>query len=124
MGGAMPERLRFGRKARIKQGRDFARTRQDGRRLTGACFVANWRSLPTDSGSRLGVITAGRIGNAVLRNRARRLLRETFRLHQHELSQPVDLVLVARPGIVGKPFAEVEKEFLTMLRKAGLLKIG
>jgi ribonuclease P protein component len=80
--------------------------------------------LPPDSRSRLGVITASRIGNAVLRNRTRRLLRETFRLHQHELTAPVDLVLVARSGLVGKPFAEVEKDFLTMLRKAGLFKTG
>ena len=57
-----------------------------------------------------------------MRNRARRLLRETFRLHQRDLAPPVDLVLVARPSIVGKGFAEVEKDFLTTLRKARLLK--
>ena len=61
-------------------------------------------------------------GGAVQRNRARRLLRESFRLHQFELAQPLDLVLVARPSIVGKAFREVEKDFLTTLRKAGLLK--
>jgi len=68
------------------------------------------------------VITAARIGGAVVRSRARRLLRETFRLHQHELAQPLDLVLVARPSIGGKGFARVEEDFLTTLRKAGLLK--
>ena len=56
------------------------------------------------------------------RTRVRRLLRESFRLHQHELAQPLDLVLVARPSIVGKGFAGVEKDFLTTLRKAGLLR--
>ena len=122
MAGGTPQG--FGRQARIKQRRDFVRARQEGRRLTGPCLVANWRSLPAESRSRLGVITAGRIGNAVVRNRTRRLLRESFRLHQHELIKPVDLVLVARAGIVGKPFAQVEKDFLTMLQKAGLLKIG
>jgi ribonuclease P protein component len=70
----------------------------------------------------LGVITAGKIGGAVVRNRARRLLRESFRLHQHDLSEPVDLVLVARQSIVGKGFADVERDFLTTLRKARLLK--
>jgi hypothetical protein len=43
-------------------------------------------------------------------------------LHQHELAGSVDLVLVARSSIVGKPLAAVEKDFLTTLRKAGLLK--
>jgi ribonuclease P protein component len=86
------------------------------------CLIANWRRLPAQASTRLGIVTSGKIGNAVVRSRARRLLRETFRLHQHDLAQPVDLVLVARPSIAGKSFAAVEKDFLTTLRKAGLLK--
>jgi ribonuclease P protein component len=117
-----PQRLRFGRRSRIKQGRDFARVRRQGERLVTGCLIANWQKLPTDSRSRLGVITSSKVGNAVLRNRARRLLREGFRLHQHELLQPVDLVLVARPSIAGKAFNDVEKDFLTTMRKARLLK--
>jgi len=77
--------------------------------------------LPAKSSHRLGVVTSGKIGNAVIRNRARRLLREAFRQHQHDFLQPVDLVLVARASIVGKGFAAVEKDFLTILSKAGLL---
>jgi ribonuclease P protein component len=114
-------RLKFGRAMRIKQGRDFSRVRQEGQRLVHGCLIANWRKLSADSSHRLGVVTSGKIGNAVVRNRARRLLREAFRLHQNDLTQPVDLVLVARNSIVGKAFAEVEKDFLTTVRKAGLL---
>lgn len=115
-------RLRFGRAMRIKQGRDFSRVRQEGQRLVHGCLIANWRKLPADDSSRLGVVTSGKIGNAVIRNRARRLLREAFRVHQHDLTQPIDLVLVARASINGKGFGDVEKDFLTTLRKAGLLK--
>ncbi|HWV98065.1 MAG TPA: ribonuclease P protein component [Candidatus Acidoferrum sp.] len=122
MGGGTPEGLGFGRASRLKQARDFARVRQEGERLVNGCLIANWRRLPAGTGSRLGVITAGRIGGAVVRNRARRLLRESFRLHQHDLEQAVELVLVARPSIVGKGFTDVERDFLTTLRKAGLLK--
>ena len=118
---AEPSRLKFSRAMRIKQGRDFSRVRQEGHRLVHGCLIANWRKLPADSTHRLGVVTSGKIGNAVIRNRARRLLREAFRLHQHDFSQPVDLVLVARASIVGKAFADVEKDFLTTVRKAGLL---
>ncbi len=90
--------------------------------MVWGCLVANWQRLSAEASSRLGVITGGKIGGAVERNRARRLLRESFRLHQRELACPVDLVLVARPSIVGKGLAEVEKDFLTTLRKARLLK--
>ncbi len=113
---------RFGRAARIKQGRDFKRVRDEGERVALGCLVANWRQLPSGSDSRLGVISAGKIGNAVIRNRARRLLRECFRLHQNDLQSQLDLVLVARPSIAGKSFGQVEKDFLTILRKAGLLR--
>jgi ribonuclease P protein component len=122
MAGETPQRLRFGRAARIKQGRDFARVRQQGERLTTGCLIANWQPLPAAANSRLGVVTARRLGNAVARTRARRLLRESFRLHRHDFATPVDLVLVARASIVGKGFAAVERDFLTTLRKAGLLK--
>ncbi|HWQ90029.1 MAG TPA: ribonuclease P protein component [Clostridia bacterium] len=123
MTAGAPSRLRFRRAARIKQSGEFARIRQQGQRLAVGCIVANWRTgSPVGGRSRLGVVTSRRIGPSVVRSRARRLLRESFRLHQGELAGPVDLVLVARPSIVGKPFAEVEKDFLTMLRKARLFK--
>jgi ribonuclease P protein component len=56
-----------------------------------------------------------------VRNRAKRLLQESFRRHQNELTEPLDLVLVARPSIAGRAFVEVEKDFLGTLRRAGLL---
>lgn len=80
--------------------------------------------LAAESRSRLGVITNRKVGNAVTRNRVRRLLRESFRRHQLDLFIPVDLVLVARPTLAGKSFAEVERVFLDTARKAGLLRKG
>ncbi len=107
---------------RLKQARDFARVRQAGERLVTGCLIANWLRQAPEAPSRLGVITGSTVGGAVARNRARRLLREAFRLHQNELREPVDLVLVARPSIGDKNFAVVERDFLITLRKAGLLK--
>jgi ribonuclease P protein component len=122
MAAHTPKRLDFPRAARIKAAREFAQVRQEGGRLTLGCLIANWRPLPSGARSRLGVVTSSRVGGAVDRNRARRLLRESFRQHQHELVQPLDLILVARPSIAGKGFTEVECDFLTSLRKARLLK--
>lgn len=122
MAGGRPGRLRLRRESRLRQTREFAAVRQKGTRLAGGCLLANWVRLPPGSSARVGVVTSGKLGNAVVRSRARRLLREAFRLHRFDLAGPVDLVLVARASIVGRGFAEVEKDFLTLMRKAGLLK--
>ena len=118
-----PIRLRLGRPSRLAQSRDFVRLRLRGERLALGCLIANWNKLPPGARPKLGVVTSKKIGNAVARSRARRLLRESFRQHQHQFSQPVELVLVARNSIAGKSFAAVEKDFLAALKRASLLKM-
>jgi ribonuclease P protein component len=117
---AAPQGL--GRHRRIRWSRDFDRVRRTGKRVVRGCLIANWSLLPANVPSRLGVVTSRKVGNAVVRNRARRLLRESFRRHQIEFITPVDMVLVARPSIAGRTFSQVEHEFLAAARKAGLLK--
>ena len=112
--------LRLPKHRHLKQSRDFARLRVQGKRMAKGCLTANWLELPQGSSSRIGVVTSRRIGNAVARSRARRLLREAFRLHQRELL-PIDLVLVARQSIAGKTFAEVERDFLGVMKQGGML---
>jgi ribonuclease P protein component len=114
--------LTLGRGQRLIRPGDFARLRADGQRLAQGCLVANWVALQPPQRSRLGVVTSKKVGGAVVRNRARRLLRDVFRHHQHELSQPVDLVLVARPSIAALRRPQVERDYLAALRRARLLR--
>src|SRR5438067_7897817 len=122
MAVSSPGSLGLPRARRIKQGRDFARTKAQGKRVVSGCLIANWVPLSSGAPSRVGVITGRKVGAAVVRVRARRRLREAFRLHQPELAQPVDLVLVARPSIVGKDFQTVERDLLEALRRGKILK--
>ena len=119
--GSTPS-LRLPRSQRVKQGRDFARLKREGRRVTRGCLIANWQELAPGIPSRVGIITTRKLGNAVVRSRARRLLRETFRLHQFDLRVPVEMVLVARDTIDGKRLGDVESDFLAAIRQARLLK--
>ena len=120
MAGTPSSRLLFPRSSRLKRRGEFVRARAEGRRLTCGCLIANVLPRPPGQASRLGVVTSKKIGGAVVRSRARRLMRECFRLHQRELARPVDLVLVARPSIAGKALAEVERDLLRVLKLAGL----
>lgn len=122
MDAPAPRALKFTRAMRLRQGRDFSRIRRQGQRVATGCLIVNWHRLSAQTEPRLGVVTSRRVGNAVVRSRARRLLREVFRVHQHDLAQDVDVVLVARPSIADKGYGGVEKDFLATMRKAGLLK--
>lgn len=85
-------------------------------------MIVNWVPASAGAQTRLGVITSRKLGNAVVRSRARRLLRECYRLHQLDLAHPLDLVLVARSSIVGCHLGDVEHDFLKALRRARLLQ--
>lgn len=122
MGGLPTARLGFPRSSRMKLPGEFARAKAQGQRWVCGCLIANVLPRPEGLASRVGIVTSKKIGNAVARSRARRLLRESFRLHQRELARTVDLVLVARPSIAGRSFAEVEKDFLRVLHQAHLEK--
>jgi ribonuclease P protein component len=103
---------------RIKQSREFARIKSNGRRLSLGCLVLNWSLSSSGLSPRLGVVVSRKVGNAVVRNRVKRYMRESFRLHQAELPKALELVLVARPSSARKPFSDVERDFLAALKQA------
>lgn len=116
--------LKLPKSSRLKHSSDFKRLREKGQRVICGCLVLNWNTLPEGSQSKIGVVTSRKLGSPVIRNRCRRLLREVYRIHQNDLAQPAEIVLVARDPIKNCKFADVERDFLTALEKAGLLKKG
>jgi len=115
-------KLGLSRPQRVRESREFNLLRQSGTRATSGCLIANWRTLDSAGPSRLGVIASRRIGPAVVRNRAKRLLREVFRLHQHEFANPVELVLIARSSIVGRSRTGVERDFFRVMRSRDVIR--
>ena|SRR5436190_21710975 len=115
--------LSFGPEKRLRASAEFARVKTEGKRLAKGSLLANWVEQPGGEGQplRLGVVTPKSVGPSVERSRARRLMREAFRVNQQKLKQPLTLVLVARRSIVGNGLAEVERDFLNLMRAARLL---
>lgn len=110
------------RSCRFRLGADFARLKAQGRRLVSGCVILNLLPLGPGAPQRLGVVVSRRVGNAVARSRARRLLREVWRRNQHSFIRPLELVMIARPSIAGKTMRQVENDFRAALDRAGLWK--
>lgn len=98
----------------------YRNTFEGGRSFPGR-FLVLWLRKAPDANCRVGVVTSSNtLHEAVTRNRARRLLRETFRLQRAHLVPGVDVLLVARGRIERANRQEVDADFQTICRKAGI----
>lgn len=71
---------------------------------------------------RVGITASRKVGNAVARNRARRLLRESARRVYDGIEGGWDIVLVARRALVDANVAQADTAVRSMLDRAGLLR--
>jgi ribonuclease P protein component len=111
---------RFRPRQRLRTRAEFDRVFRRGVRLDGRLFslVALQSVAPQD---RLGLAVGRPVGDAVRRNRARRLLRESFRRLAPVERPPLDLVLIGKPALGAASQAEVDRELherlLRLLRR-------
>ena len=71
--------------------------------------------------NRVGITTGKKLGHAVVRNRARRRLREVYRLNEALFKPGFDIVVVARHKCVSADFQKLTAAYLSLAEKAGIL---
>lgn len=110
--------MRYRPEQHLRRQRDIRVVREAGRRVDCQAFTVWWLSRPEPSSptapkpARVCVIASGKaVGQAVLRNRAKRRLREVFRHQQDRVPAGCDLLLIARLAATRWPLAELEKRF-------------
>ena len=106
---------------RMKKRREFLRAAQRGKRAARPGLVL--QALATEPGSlRLGFTVTKKVGNAVVRNRARRRMKEAARLALPDLGlSGWDLVLIGRDGTGKRDFRQLMGDLRGALKQTGVL---
>jgi ribonuclease P protein component len=104
----------FGKEERVRKRQDYVRIYAQGVRRYSRRFTII--TCPSPSGiRRLGMTVSKKAGNAVQRNRIKRLLREFFRLNKSRLPDSQDIVIIAKKGILPLTYRDVFAELESRL---------
>lgn len=112
---ALPRDQRLPKTARVRKRGEFLRLQRIGRRRASDRFVV-LTSRGRGSTSRIGITASRKVGNAVVRNRIKRHLREFFRRHRHQIAPPQDVVVIVRAAAAGTSYREVGAELARALK--------
>ena len=109
------------RKKRIKSKAGFQLVYTTGRSVVDSLSVLY--VLPLDAeGPKIGFAVGKKIGNAVVRNRVKRMMREVFRHHKSELLTNIQLIWVARKKLAAADLKTYDRVFMRLAKRAVLLK--
>lgn len=110
--------FRFRKTERIRTRRDISKVFDEGRRWSGRGLRLNVR--PNGGAvTRAVFVTVRKYGNAIHRNRARRVVSESWRLNKHRVKPGLDVVVVIFPDIDTLEHRNAQLE--TVLRRASLV---
>ena len=108
------------RKFRLTRSEDFKRVRRSGKSYAHplVVLIVQMHDQPR---VKVGVAAGRTVGTAVHRNRAKRLLREAMRSLLPTIASNLDLILIARPGLVTATLEDTRQALLNLLQRAQIL---
>jgi ribonuclease P protein component len=99
----------------------FDKVYRGGKSVANHQFVLYSYARIRQPSFRLGISVSKKLGNAVVRNRIRRVVKEIVRLNTHKIIGGYDMILIARKPVVGMNYKEMEKCVLHVLFRGSLL---
>ncbi len=102
---------------RLKKRAEFLAVRQ-GEKRRGPYFLLETKTRGDTDGARVGFTVTKKVGNAVVRNRVKRRLREAVRLSATaDMAPDSDYVIVGRRDVLGAPFTAIQAELKRRTRR-------
>jgi ribonuclease P protein component len=95
----------------VRKRSDFRRIQETGQRVISSGFIFLIRASERADGPRIGITASRRVGNAVERNRAKRLVREAFRATREFWPEAAEVVVIVRHGVGSRTLADVVVEW-------------
>ncbi len=105
---------KFPKTARLRKRPQFLKLSRIGKKVHSSDFIVISKSTGNPE-SRLGITVSAKVGNAVVRNRIKRLVREAFRRLRHELVPGVDVLVIAKKARKTVSLRQVEEEIVGSL---------
>lgn len=109
---------------RLKSRLEFQAVYTRGRSWANRAAVLHVASQPDRAASRVGFAAGRKLGRAVVRNRAKRRLREAVRLLWPRVRPGAAIVIIARQAALDMPFDELRRKVEELFERAGLLREG
>lgn len=100
----------FHKSERLAKRHQFEKVMSKGRRQRVGTFCTLFIFPNELNQQRLGIIASRKIGNAVIRNRAKRKIREAFRRIKNNISPAMDVVIISGKDLVSLPVGALEEK--------------
>ncbi|CAM3589360.1 MULTISPECIES: ribonuclease P protein component [Brevibacillus] len=110
------------RSHRLKKNEHFQAVFQRGTSAANKQFVLYSAKQEGQAAFRVGISVSKKIGNAVIRNRVKRFIREAVARLEASIPQGLDLVIIARPGVEQMSLETIEQSLLHVMKRAKVIK--
>lgn len=117
----MPGNQTFPSHERLTRRQDFLFLYEHGEKVVGRYFVLH-AARREGQGRKFGVAVSRKVGNAVVRNRVKRYLREIYRTHRAQLDDDLHLVIVARPVSARLTFHGAQDAVQQLFQRGGVVR--
>ncbi len=106
----------------LKSSKDFKNVYDKGKSFANKYLVMYVLENGTCQ-NRIGIVTSKKVGNSVVRHKVRRLIKESYRLHEDMFNSGLDIVVIARQSAAAVGFFEVESALLHLAKLHHFIKI-